>query len=423
MRCFKKVALSLVMVVCLTPLSGCFLLLDVLFPMGEDKTINEIALSALPTEGGGFIIAGESYSNCSETGDVYLAEFDLDGKELWKQTLGGPENERIMEVAVSADDAFLVAGTTESYGHGASDIYLLKIDRAGDVIWSKAHGGSGQEDIWGITATADGGAVVLASRLSFTTGTIEWIWMKIGADGALLGEKTLDTPNLYGVDALRPCENGDFILLAAQDLDDYYVQPVLMRVDEKGAVLWSHTLPDSAYFTDVTVCSDGGFALVGSFMSITSWEDNLYWYRVDADGGSPQANIYESNSELTGQAITECANGDFVFTGSGWLFGSAAIVRTDAAGVEKWVVRLDSDDGERILSNVQELSDDTLVLTGNSFDWDSGFFAPMPSTDAYLLHMDAEGVQLMDAVSGEEEDDGECVSQDFFFKDDVAEQE
>jgi hypothetical protein len=416
-----KIVVFALMVVCVMPLHGCSLPFMVCVLVPEENGVDETALSALPTEGGGFAMVGSSYSHCSEQGNIYLAGFDADGEELWAKTTGGPDDDRIVDAVISADGAFLVAGTTNSYGHGGNDIYLLKIDNKGEVLWSKAYGDGSDDETWSIAATAEGGARILTSKISLLAGQEEWALMTIDTDGAVRSETPLALPNIHEARKLRACANGDLVLLIKQVSEGYYYQDALVRVDAQGVVLWTQTFPYTALFQDVTPCREGGFALMGTFESPYSFTRQLYLYRVDENGAALWANVYSADVDIEGYAVTECANGDFVLCGWDWWSGEAVVVRADAAGAQKWDARFGGDDFEHQLTTLQELSDDTLILSGRIRERSGDFWGLSPQSDAYLLHLDAEGVELMSAVSGEKRDDGECVAESFYQKEADAE--
>ena len=53
-----------------------------------------------------------------------------------------------------------MAGDTDSFGNGKSDVYLIKIDKDGNKVWQKTFGGSKDDYANAITPTKDGGFIV-----------------------------------------------------------------------------------------------------------------------------------------------------------------------------------------------------------------------------------------------------------------------
>jgi hypothetical protein len=428
MKRMKNFGVVAFMAACAIAMQGCspLFIFSIIAPQG--RGIDETVMSALPTEDGGFAVAGSSFSRCSFQEDIYLAGFDVNGAELWAKTIGGPGDDRIREVVLSNDGAFLLAGITDSYGQGGDDVYLLKIDGDGDVLWSKTYGNALDDDMQSIMPTADGGGVVLASRISLISAQNEWILMKIGGDGALVSETFLELPNVRQVIKIRPCANGDFALLIDEETEDYSWQNALVRLDAQGVVLWTRALPENVRFQDVTPCREGGFALMGTLGSPDEEIDQLYLYRADEDGNALWANAYHDRGYYLADALIECANGDYLLLGED--MGSEYTIRFDvvalranaADGSEKWTARFGGGGFWREMKSAQELSDGTFLL-GGLIRRPLMLFAPLPDGDAYLLHIDAEGVELMSAVSGEANDSGECIDAMMYWKEADAEPE
>ncbi len=53
----------------------------------------------------------------------------------WQQTYGGTGNEEGSAVQETSDNGFIFAGSTDSYGAGCSNVYLVKTDSEGNEIW------------------------------------------------------------------------------------------------------------------------------------------------------------------------------------------------------------------------------------------------------------------------------------------------
>jgi hypothetical protein len=60
--------------------------------------------------------------------------FSQDADTVWTRTYGGSGNESGISVKQTADGGYIVAGRTDSYGAGSSDIYLVRTDASGDTL-------------------------------------------------------------------------------------------------------------------------------------------------------------------------------------------------------------------------------------------------------------------------------------------------
>jgi hypothetical protein len=89
--------------------------------------------SAQPTLDGGFIVAGETRSFGISAEDFWVIKFDSDANIEWEKRYGGSKIEEAESVAVAADGGYIVAGITKTFGSGLRDIWLVKLDSAGNL--------------------------------------------------------------------------------------------------------------------------------------------------------------------------------------------------------------------------------------------------------------------------------------------------
>jgi len=168
---------------------------------------NDKFMSIIATKDGGFIAVGASRSSADGeivdsnngsgyTDDGYIVKFDAAGNIQWDNLFGSPEEDIFFDVIQSSDGGFIAVGSaldvsddgvgTNSGGEitdspamsGASphDGLLVKFDASGQMVWNNLFGSNGDDDFYGITATPDGGFVVVGRTLALngdiTTGVV-----------------------------------------------------------------------------------------------------------------------------------------------------------------------------------------------------------------------------------------------------------
>ena len=111
----------------------------------------EVANSVQRTSDGAYIVSGES------KGDMLLMKVGQDGMVNWTKTYGGASGDAGYSVKKTADSGYIISGTTYSFGAGNKDAYLVKVDQAGTVAWSKAYGTSGEDTGNSVIQSGDGG--------------------------------------------------------------------------------------------------------------------------------------------------------------------------------------------------------------------------------------------------------------------------
>lgn len=126
----------------------------------------------------GFIVAGATYSFGAGS-QVYLARTTAHGDTLWTKSFGGASNDYGYSVRQTfPDSGFIVTGSTRSYGVGG-DVYIVKTDRRGDLIWTRNYGGSVYDEGMAVVQTVpDSGYVVVGSTRSFGSGNYDVYLLK-----------------------------------------------------------------------------------------------------------------------------------------------------------------------------------------------------------------------------------------------------
>jgi hypothetical protein len=87
-------------------------------------------------------------------------KLDSTGGVTWQKTYGGVNNDYAYSIQQTADENYIVAGSTYSFGAGGSDAWIMKLDSTGGVTWQKTYGGVSNDYAYSIQQTADGGYIV-----------------------------------------------------------------------------------------------------------------------------------------------------------------------------------------------------------------------------------------------------------------------
>ncbi|TKJ42324.1 hypothetical protein CEE37_01190 [candidate division LCP-89 bacterium B3_LCP] len=239
---------------------------QVAWEMSYGGSEDDLANSVRQCPDGGYILVGRTKSWGSGGYDLLLLKTDDQGNEEWHQTFGGTANDYGYRVEVIPDSGYIVSGYTESFGSGKADLWLLKVDTNGEEIWSRTYGGS-SNDFGGCVRILEGeGYIISGETHSYGSGKGD-IWLiKTDTDGDILWDRTYGGSELDGGFPTIGATDGSYIISGWTKSDSQGEADILIiKTDEDGEEIWSKTYggPGDDRALDIVELSDGGFVLTG----------------------------------------------------------------------------------------------------------------------------------------------------------------
>ncbi len=144
---------------------------------------SEEAMALVVTSDGGCVVAGNSLSGATGPSDVYVVRVDDTGNKMWEHTYGGTSSDLVHAITRAGDAAFVIAGTTQSFGARGWDIYLIKIDASGNKVWERTFGGPKDESTSSVSLAPDGGFLISGTTASYGAGGTDIYLIKTDAMG------------------------------------------------------------------------------------------------------------------------------------------------------------------------------------------------------------------------------------------------
>ncbi|MBK8415147.1 MAG: T9SS type A sorting domain-containing protein [Bacteroidetes bacterium] len=286
------------------------------------ETSSDFANDVQQTSDSGFVVCG--YSNSSFSGgfageNIYLIKLNYNGSILWSKIIGGAGNERANSVRQTSDGGFLIAGTTDSWGAGGNDFYLVKTDASGNVSWTKTFGGAFDDVANSVKQTSDGGYIVAGETNSFGAGDIDFYLIKTDAFGNLTWSKSFGGGGgdwLYSV--VQASDNGYVLggysisFLGAGEAD-----AVVIKTDSLGNILWSKTYGEQYgdVASSVVRTNDNGYALCGGQSTFpVSMVDKGLLFKIDSLGNFMWANTFINSNDVQ-RSVCKTSDGGYILTG------------------------------------------------------------------------------------------------------------
>ena len=148
------------------------------------------------TADGGFVIAGATDSFGAGGTDAFLLKFDASGVLQWQRAYGGSGADYAESVRQTGDGGFIIGGHTDSSGAGGHDVWAVRLDASGDVLWQRTYGGEGEDFAYSLQPAASGGGVIAAGATrSFGAGSDDVFLLRIASDGRVAPSCSLGVPS------------------------------------------------------------------------------------------------------------------------------------------------------------------------------------------------------------------------------------
>jgi hypothetical protein len=235
----------------------------------------------LLAEDGGYFIVGTTdlVFEPERQGNIYLIRTDAAGDVLWEKTYGGPGYESGGTIYPADDGGLMIAGVTTSFGAGGMDVYLLKVDQEGNELWSKTFGGP-LDEMGAAFPLEDGGYIV--------------------------GGNVVD-PNDIVADASAAGYGG------ADGRSNIY----LSRTDSDGNELWTRTFggENNVMASSALPTDDGGFVILATIMYYPESGDDICLLRVDENGDEVWSYTWEQDSTNAFELV-ETLDGGYLISGA-----------------------------------------------------------------------------------------------------------
>ncbi|MDH4155949.1 MAG: T9SS type A sorting domain-containing protein [candidate division Zixibacteria bacterium] len=347
--------------------------------------LNEMGSASVATADGGFAVLGSTYSFGSGGMDFYLVKIDSLGDTLWTRTFGGASFEDGYDIQRTADGGFVMVGATESYGGGGRDIYLVRADSSGRVLWARTYGGGQDDEGMSVRLTPDGGYVICGTTCSFGSGYNDVYFVRTNAAGDTVWTRTFGGPGGDSGFAVRVTADGGFIAVGTTgSFGTGYSSVYAIRMDSDGDSLWATTYggtrADIGYSLELT--SDGGFIFVGASASFGASYNDAYLVKTDIAGNVTWEYIYGGTYDDRGYSVCQTADGGYALVGSTLSFGSGKndvyVVKVDPMGTEIWSRSYGGRESDFCHAVIEDSGLD-LFLVGHSYSYSAG------GSDIYML--------------------------------------
>lgn len=327
--------------------------------------------------------------------DYWMTRLNASGQLLWSKTYGGSGSDIATASSELADGKIILCGYTSSNNgdvignHGNFDVWLVKTDANGNLLWQKTLGGSNNDFAESITTTPDGGFVIGGSSYS-TNGNVTgnhgdqdfWI-VKTDSMGTIQWQKSIGGSGFEQCFSILLLEDGSYLATGVSASSNGDVSGnhgmndcMVARLDVTGALIWTGlyggSVNESAFhcvqnttgnlaITGYTNSSDGD-------VSINRGSSDVWLLELDINGVLLFSKTYGGSNSDIGYSIDQNAGGYLIASST---FSTDQDIQANHGGEDVLLIQTDTS-GNKIWTRTYGGSahDHPASYTGN---YDDGF--------------------------------------------------
>ena len=360
---------------------------------------NDVGYTLCKTDVGGFLLAGTTRSFGAESEDMYFVRIDKNGTVLWTKTYGWKHRDNIRSV-IAVEDGFILAGDVWDYGFARLDLYLMKIDNYGDMVWDQFYGTNYRESGFKVIPTDDNGYYLLGYSRGFEPRG-DLFLIKTDHNGNQVWSNTYGSEyDDYGFDLFQE-DNGDVLMIGSRGgfYDDVHANfknhdadIYLIKINKNGTEQWQRTYGGNSHDFGQAIhpADDGGFFLFGSSQSNGAGSFDMMLIRTNEQFENIWQRTYGGSEYEYGMSMDKSDAGNLFLFGTTKSYGLGEsedfyLIKTNDAGEKLWDLVIGGT-GVEYGHQVIATADSGCIMIGQSNSFGAGGF------DFLLTKIDKNGL-------------------------------
>ena len=217
-------------------------------------------------------------------GDYWVIKLNANGIKEWSNYYGGSFTDTAYDAIQTEDNGYIIVGSSDSNdvdvanNKGSYDFWVIKISNTGDLVWEKSFGGSEIDEARAISNTTDGNYLVVGDTrsanidVSQNRGAADLWMIKINSEGSLIWEKTLGGTNFDVGRSVSKTQDNGFLIAGSSRSSDGDLSSnkgqndaLILKINSSGDLEWQKTIGGSEvdFFYGAAELTDGSVVAVG----------------------------------------------------------------------------------------------------------------------------------------------------------------
>ncbi|MFC7356345.1 hypothetical protein ACFQO1_01490 [Jejudonia soesokkakensis] len=274
---------------------------DIIWQHTYGGTANDEASGITKTNDGGYVIAGKSRSNDGDVSgnegffDYWIVKIDGEGTLVWEQNFGFVGSDQAFDVTSTQDGGFIATGVLDvsasggqgnagrpNAAHAGGDYWAIKLNAAGDFVWSRYFGGSFTDTAHKAIETSTGDIVIIGFSdstdvdITNNKGAYDFWIVKINASGDIIWENNYGGSEIdVAYDIIETTDNNYLIVGDTRSSDQDVSEAKgnadswVIKISPTGDLIWQKSLGGTEFDTarSISQMQNGNYVIAGTTRS------------------------------------------------------------------------------------------------------------------------------------------------------------
>ncbi len=299
---------------------------------------------------------------------IFLSLFTVkaqDSNILWQRTIGGSGEDKLWSMVSTNDGGFIMGGEFNSNisgektenSKGGKDYWVIKLNNLGNIEWQKTIGGSGDDILWSIIQTIDGGYIlggysdlnISGDKTENSRGGFDYWVLKLNEFGSIDWQKTIGGDGIDRLRAIYETDTEDLMIggESSSGISGDRIEPItgindnwVIKINSTGSIIWQKAFGISNYQTLTTLSetSDGGSIFSGNVQ--TSNMNSFWVVKITSSGNLQWDKIIGGIGDDIHPKIAQTGLG-YIITGASESNISGDKAENSQGGYDYWILKLD----------------------------------------------------------------------------------
>lgn len=241
-----------------------------------------------------------------------LEDYSINNNEWFIKFYGGSSIEKGLDAVETNDNGFLLVGSTDSYGNGGDDGYIIKTDRYGNMEWSKIFGGQLNDRATSVSKLGD--HFLIVGDTAYDINTTNIILKHIAEDGELIWKANIENDRGGSLRSKKMYITSQDQIVVIGDMESEGNTQMVVSVWDDHQLVWQRYYGYGSVSTTaaaVIESNNGNLVVLG-----TVDENKMLLVELDEFGGEVKVNFFGGENDVIANDFYQNSLNEFVIMGS-----------------------------------------------------------------------------------------------------------